>query len=470
MEHSEPQTVTTDQLFYDAFRASPIGIALEDLEGRPLYVNPALCSMLGYSEEEMRGKRCVEFSPPEDAEKDWALFQQLRAGSIDHYSLEKRFFRRDGSLIWGHLSISMLNHRVSPVVLATVEDVTPLHENEERFRFLADAAPVMIWMADPDSLCTYVNQRWLDFTGRTMEAELGNGWVERVHPEDQQRCTDAYIRAFERRESYTIEYRLRRHDGEYRWILDSAVPRFNQDGSFAGYICSAVDVTDRKRAEEALSNLSRRLIEAQEQERRHIARELHDDISQTLAILALELHQFAGLLPDSQVPLRDTFDSLMKRVSKLTTDVHGLSHRLHSSRLVETVGLVPAMQDLCEELAKHRDVQVDFTHSGVPEALPQAVSICLFRVLQEGLNNAVKHSGARLFEARLERVLDELQLTIRDSGVGFYPSMAVYNKGIGLISMRERVGLVNGTMSLTSEPQNGTEIMVRVPISVEQST
>jgi PAS domain S-box-containing protein len=201
MEHNKPQTARTeDQLFYDAFRASPIGIALEDLEGRPLYVNPALCSMLGYSEEEMRSKRCVEFSPPEDAEKDWALFQQLRAGSIDRYSLKKRFFRRDGSLIWGRLSISMLNHRVSPVVVAMVEDVTPLHESEEHFRFLANAAPTMIWMADPDSLCTYVNQRWLDFTGRTMEAELGNGWVESVHPEDRQRCADAYIQAVERRD------------------------------------------------------------------------------------------------------------------------------------------------------------------------------------------------------------------------------------------------------------------------------
>jgi PAS domain S-box-containing protein len=102
MEHNKPQTARTDeQLFYDAFRASPVGIALEDLAGRPLYVHPALCSMLGYSEEAIRSKRCVEFSPPEDAEKDWALFQQLRAGSIDRYSLEKRFFRMDGSLIGG---------------------------------------------------------------------------------------------------------------------------------------------------------------------------------------------------------------------------------------------------------------------------------------------------------------------------------------------------------------------------------
>src|SRR5262247_4271267 len=111
-------------LFYDAFRSSPIGIVLEDLEGRPLFVNPAFCSMLGFSEEEMLTKHCVDFSPAEDAEKDWNLFQQLRAGSIDHYHLDKRYFRRDGSLVWGRLSISLLNHRPSTLVIAMVEDIT----------------------------------------------------------------------------------------------------------------------------------------------------------------------------------------------------------------------------------------------------------------------------------------------------------------------------------------------------------
>jgi PAS domain S-box-containing protein len=111
-------------LFFDAFQASPIGIALEDLEGRPLFVNPALCSMLGFSEEEMLGKHCVQFSPAEDAEKDWSLFQQLRAGLIDHYSLEKRYWRRDGSLIWGRLSISLFDNNASSLVVAMVEDIT----------------------------------------------------------------------------------------------------------------------------------------------------------------------------------------------------------------------------------------------------------------------------------------------------------------------------------------------------------
>jgi PAS domain S-box-containing protein len=338
------------QIFYDAFNASPIGIALEDIEGRPLYVNSALCSMLGFSEEEMRAKHCVEFSPPEDAAKDWALFQQLKAGAIERYSLEKRFFRKDGALTWGRLSISMLNGRASPLVVAMVEDITPVRESEER----------------------------------------------------------------------------------------------------------------RKRAEEAISSLSGRLIEAQEDERRHIARELHDDISQKLAMFSLELQQLGGLLKGFPPTLRDRLDSLMKRTRDLTGDVHALSHRLHSSKL-ETLGLVATMQGFCRELAEQRDVQIDFMHRGVPDTVPQPISLCLFRVLQEGLGNAVKHSGVSQFEALLEAVSGELQLTIRDRGTGFDPAMA-YNDGIGLMSMRERVTLLKGSMSITSKPQDGTEIRVRIPI------
>jgi len=122
------------QLFHDVFDASPIGIAVETLEGQPLFVNPALCSMLGFSEEEMSTKHCVQFSPPEDAEKDWALFEQLRAGSIDRYQLEKRYFRRDGSLVWGRLSISLLKGRPSPLLVAMVEDITDKRTAEETLR------------------------------------------------------------------------------------------------------------------------------------------------------------------------------------------------------------------------------------------------------------------------------------------------------------------------------------------------
>src|SRR6201997_4068276 len=123
-ENTPAMPIPDLQLFRDVFNASPVSIAVETLEGQLLFVNPAFCSMLGFSEEELQSKHCVDFSPPEDAEKDWALFQQLRAGSIDHYQLEKRYFRRDGSLVWGRLSLSLLNTHSSPLVLALIEDIT----------------------------------------------------------------------------------------------------------------------------------------------------------------------------------------------------------------------------------------------------------------------------------------------------------------------------------------------------------
>src|SRR5215472_3213279 len=137
------------QLFGDVFKASPIGIVVENLDGQPLFVNHAFCSMLGFSEEELRSRHCIDFSPPEDAEKDWALFQQLREGSIDHYQLDKRYFRRDGSLVWGRLNISLLKNHSSPLVLAMVEDITDkkkaeeaLRTSEERLRLAQQAARI----------------------------------------------------------------------------------------------------------------------------------------------------------------------------------------------------------------------------------------------------------------------------------------------------------------------------------------
>jgi PAS domain S-box-containing protein len=471
-------------VFYDAFRASPIGIALEDLEGRPLFVNPALCSMLGFSEEEMRSKHCVEVSPPEDAEKDWALFEQLRAGLIDHYSLDKRFFRRDGSLIWGRLSISLLNNGTPPLVVAIVEDITEqrraeeerfrqaairqraemaLRESEKRFRLVANTAPVMIWMSGPDKLCTYFNERWLEFTGRSLQQELGNGWAEGVHPDDLKRCWETYSKAFDRRESFEMHYRLRRHDGEHRWILDRGVPRFNADGSFTGYVGSCIDDTERKLAEEAFSTMSQRLIEAQEEERARIARELHDDISQRLAFLATNLDRLKHEIPPSVAAFGQEIGEVRKEVVHLATDVQSLSHRLHSSSL-QHLGLLAAATSFCKELSERQNVQIDFHSEDIPEELSQEISLCLFRVLQEALQNAIKHSGSRHFQVSLTGRLSEMQLVVRDWGIGFDPQEALRGRGLGLTSMKERLKLVDGQLSIDSKPQQGTTIQARVPV------
>jgi PAS domain S-box-containing protein len=322
----------------------------------------------------------------------------------------------------------------------------------------------MIWMAGADKLCTYFNKPWLDFTGRSIESELGNGWAEWVYPEDFKTCMETYIKAFARREKFSMEYRLRRHDGEYRWILDIGVPRLNEDGSFAGYIGSCIDVTERKRAEEALSDVSHRLIEAQEHERTRIARELHDDICQRLALLALAQDRLQHDLPDLSPDVRSRMGALWKQTTEIAADLQSLSHELHSARL-ELLGVAGAMRGFCKEFAEEQKVEIDFQTHDLPSPLPPNISLCLYRVLQEALHNSAKHSGVRYIEVRLWGMSGEIHLTVKDAGMGFDTEAARKGQGLGLISMEERLKLLNGTISIESQPKRGTTIHARVPLS-----
>ena len=715
-----------NQLFRDVFNASPIGIAVENLDGQLLFVNRSFCSFLGFSEDELLRKHRVDFSPAEDALKDWALFQQLRGGSIDQYQLEKRYFRRDGSLVWGRLSISLLKSHPSPLILAMIEDIThaklaeesrfrhaaivessedaiiskdlnaiitswntgaerifgyteaevigkpvtvlippelrdeannilkrlraggriehletkrvtkagnrvdvsltigpikdangtvvgftklaqditarkqaeqAVKESEARFRLVADTAPVLIWMSGKDKLCDYFNQPWLDFTGRSLQQELGNGWAGGVHPDDLQRCLDTYIQSFDMREKFRMEYRLRRHDGEYRWVLDIGVPRFHHDGSFAGYIGIAVDVSERKIAEnglcelnrtlesqkallqsqeellkifvknvpagvamfdrdmrylqvserwctdygvdasqvlgrshyelfpdiperwkemhrrafdgetlraeedrwdrpggttwvrweirpwmaasgnlggilifaedishrkqmeEAVTDISRRLIQSQEKERSRIGRELHDDINQRLALLAYKLEH----LKDDPSAIEALVRTLQQQLTEIADDVQALSHELHSSKL-EYLGVVGGMRSWCKEFGERHGMEIEFK-ADVASAIPSEIGVTLFRVLQEALHNAVKHSGVKRIEVRLWEQLDEIHLEVEDAGRGFETGSARRGRGVGLASMDERVRLVRGTITIDSQLNHGTHIHARIPLT-----
>jgi PAS domain S-box-containing protein len=339
-----------------------------------------------------------------------------------------------------------------------------LRESEGRFRLVASTAPVMIWMSGTDKLCTYFNQPWLEFTGRSLQEELGNGWVEGVHAGDLESCLDTYSAAFDRRAPFQIEYRLRRHDGEYRWILDYGVPRFNADGSFAGYIGSASDVTERKVAAEALSSVSRKLIEAHEEERTWIARELHDDVNQRLALLAVTLDVVKRDLPAAATGTRQSIGQVSGQVKDLGIDIQALSHRLHSSKL-QYLGLAAACRGFCREISERQSVEIEFYSDSLPTNLSKEISLCLFRVLQEALQNASKYSGVREFQVSLKAASNEVELSVHDSGCGFDPEKAISGQGLGLTSMRERLKLVDGQLSINSKPGRGTTIHARVPLS-----
>jgi len=215
---------------------------------------------------------------------------------------------------------------------------------------------------------------------------------------------------------------------------------------------------------EAVVGVSRMLIEAQEQERARIGRELHDDINQRLALLTIRIEQARRDLrgaPPNEVDRH--MGELRQQVIGIAADINTIARNLHSSSLVY-LGFVPAVRKLATELAKRQGMQIEIKNDGVPGALPAEISLCLFRIVQEGLHNAVKHSGAKRVEVRLLKTPDQIQLTLSDSGKGFDIGAVASGKGLGLASMRERIRLVNGKILIQSEPSVGTCIQAWVPL------
>ncbi len=742
-------------LFQYLFEQASLGIAIEDLDGRLLLANPALCSMLGYTNDELCSMNCSEFASPEDSQDDWAMFQKLRDGVIDRYSLEKRYIRKDGARLWGRLNVSLLRNfdGGSPLVFAFVEDITErrrtgeaLQESEERFQlavqagkmfayewdaatdrivrsgdcadilgidksgpvntgqqvlkkvhpedrekvFAADGAltpekpnlqvshrmfrpdgstiwvertgrahfdgqgrilrivgmvaditerkqaeealrlsesnyrlfvsqssegifcqeldrPIPVDLAEEEQVHRILHESYMaecndalarmyglscgDFVGKrlteTVDAQdpvnieltrnyvrggyrvvdreshevdaqgnpkvfvnsmigiVENGlllrtwgiqrditdrrqaeearelaeqalrdseqrlrlaiqagkmyayeWnvasdevvrsaeyinvlgyndrqrtltrqqvLEGIHPEDRELFLESVKQLTPRSPTTQIGYRVLRPDGSVVWVEKSARGFFDEQGKLLRMIGMVTDITDRKLAESALANASRRLVEAQEQERTRIARELHDDIGQRVALLAVELEQLQqDSLNAAEVSSR--LGEFQKRTLDLATDIQALSHELHSSRL-EHMGIAAAMRGFCQAFGAKQKVDIDFHSNDLPTSVPRETSLCFYRVLQEALHNSVKHSGVRRFEVRFWGELNEIHLTIRDSGAGFDLETVKESPGLGLISMEERLKLLNGTFSIDSQPRRGTTIYARAPVARE---
>ncbi len=595
------------QLFRHLFEQASLGIAVEDLEGKILVANPALCSLLGYREDELCGIGCSEFANPEDSEDDWALFQQLRSGVIDRYSLEKRYKRKDGAQLWGRLNVSLLKDGdggSSPLVFAFVEDITErrraeeaLHESNERFRLAAHAAKMYAYEWDVATDKVMRSEEYANVLGYSDPEKLltRQQVLATIHPEDRALFVGAVDELTPQNPTKQIRYRVLRPDGSVLWLEKSARGSFDEQGKLlrmigmvaditerkqleqaqresedklrllldstaeaicgcdlegrctlcnpaclrilgyermdqllgknmhdlihhsrangilfpseecritratrtgeevhaddevfwrangtsfpteywshpqrrgqevVGTVVTFIDITDRKVTEVALANVSRRLIEAQEQERARIGRELHDDIGQRLALLAIELQQLQED-PSNLLEIRGRIGELQKQTTEMATDIQSLSHELHSAKL-QYLGIAAAMRGLCTEFGAQQKVEIDFKTRDLPSPLSPDISLCLFRVLQEALHNSAKHSGVRHFEVQLWGSSDEIHLTVSDSGAGFDREAAKQSRGLGLISMEERLKLLNGAFSIESQPQCGTTIHARVPFS-----
>jgi PAS domain S-box-containing protein len=250
-----------EELYRATFEQAAVGMCHVAIDGRFLRVNAKLCDWLGYSKQEFLGLTFMDVTHPDDLSSDVENANALLAGVRETYQIEKRYLRKNGTTAWGQLTVGLLrdqrgNPRHFISVVADIDDRkgadAALRESESRFRMMADTAPVLIWMAERDGRRTFFNKPWLDFTGRSLEQESGRGWTEGVLAEDLERVLETYLSAVRERRPFTMEYRLRRADGEYRWVLSSGVPRHSSDGVFEGYIGSSVDITSQKHMEAAL--------------------------------------------------------------------------------------------------------------------------------------------------------------------------------------------------------------------------
>ena len=308
---------------------------------------------------------------------------------------------------------------------------------------------------------------------------LDEGWLDIVHPDDRDRCIATYVPAFEARTPFLLEYRARRADGVYRWLLAHGVPKYDPDGSFAGYLGCDVDITERKDAEDRIragqaalevshreiQHLAGRLIEAQDAERARLARDLHDDVSQQLAGLSIALSGLRRRMGELQIGdnVQADLRALHERTIVLAQNVRQLSHDLHPT-VLRHAGLVAALTSYCAEVERVHGTVLRCSAEGDFASIAPEVALCLYRIAQEALRNVIVHAGARRADVHLLRNGDDAELTIVDDGRGFdVASSLTRGKGLGLVSISERAKLAGGTVRITSEPGEGTRVHVRIP-------
>lgn len=363
-------------------------------------------------------------------------------------------------------------------------------ESESRFRIMADAAPVLLWMAGPDASCTFFNQTWLDFTGRTIEDEQGIGWAEGIHHEDFQRCVDTYMAAFAERRTFEMEYRLRRADGQYRWLLDRGTPRWEQDGRFAGYIGSCVDITDRKDLESrllrAVSLRDEFLSVASHELRTPLAalRLQLDSVARSLDLRAEE-HLRSGRLASSTGEAR----SQMARLTSLVERLLDIS-RFSEGRLLldhEALDLVNIVQGALSALRAPAQLAGCELGLSAPPTLPgEWDRVTIEQLVTNLIGNAIKFGAKRPVDVAIEESDDGewvvLSVTDRGIGISTQDQRRIFERferavstrhfgglGLGLWVAKQIVEAHHGSISVVSSPQQGATFTVTLPIRSARS-
>jgi PAS domain S-box-containing protein len=355
-------------------------------------------------------------------------------------------------------------------------------EREAWFQSVANDTPAYLWMTSAAGETSFINLPFRKFLGTDRESL--SSWTTYLHPDDVDHMQILFREAVAQTRGYNAEFRIRRFDGEYRTVASEAVPRFSAPSRFLGLAGSVIDITGRRRAEEQLrtandhlqtelaerirnereiQTLSARLLGAREDERKRLARELHDDLNQQVAAVSLAIGNLKRNIPAEQLEARAQADRIHQKLVQIAETVRRMSHELHPA-ILEYHGLAAAMRSCCTEFGTLTGIKVSLTTDGSFENVPAPTALCVYRVTQEALQNVAKHARTSSATVELSHASGILRLTVSDSGAGMEPAKVDARTGLGLVSIRERVRFAGGTVEISSELNLGTRLTVRIPL------
>ena len=485
-----------EDLFDKAFRLSPHPIGITELDtGRCLDVNDACLKIYGFQRHEVIGKTTLMLGIWPDPHERAKLIDRLRSeGSIRNAEVSMRMKNKE--LRHFLISTDLITLNGKRCLLTIGNDITERKQAEGALRelnellehrvaertaalctvqarqqLLLQATPMVLYArrTTGDFSTTFISENVVEQLGYSPHdfVEHSDFWVTRLHPDDRSQVLANLSSALEQ-DRHVYEYRFRHRDGRYRWLYDEVRILRDQAGAPVELIGFQIDVTRRKRAEEELrrhqmklEKLTSKLLTAQELERQRIARDLHDDVTQRLASLAVDAGSLERLC-ESKPALLPHCRSLREAAERLADDVHSFSYRLHPSSL-EHLGLEAAIQDHTHEFAQRTAVAVRYVSRNVPKVIPIDMATCLYRVTQESLQNVLKHADASIVVVRLLGTPNGVGVCILDDGKGFEEKEAS-SRGLGLLSMEERVRLAEGTFCIRTRPGDGTEVHAWVPL------
>ena len=458
-------------------------------DGTVIFVNEVYCRFFGLLSTEIIGNKWHPVAYPEDIPSIEARIQLL---SIDNpiVDIENRVYSGEGELRWMHfVNLGIFDACGQLVEIQSVgRDITEqkrlvaaLATSEKEFRLLAEAMPQFVWITRADGWNIYFNQQWVDYTGLTLEESYGHGWITPFHIDDQKQAWDTWQQAVNNQGIYTLESRLRRADGEYRWWLIRGVPALDDTGKVYKWFGTCTDIHEIKQAEAALldsqERLENRVIErteqlrqlavqvtlAEEHERKAIARDLHDDLGQILHVTKVK---FDGLTKMLSSELHSQISELNTLIADANRHVRSLTSQL-SPPILRDLGLGPALHWLGDEMRRNYNLVVEVRIEDMHIMLAPVEAIILFRAARELLINVSKHAESDTAEVELYCRDGCLLLTVEDEGVGIENlDLAPHNhKGFGLSNVRERIIFLGGSLELNSKPHGGTRAVLNMPFN-----